>query len=286
MVRIAGCAVSDYLCIDLRAALFRMLQLLKYENAGALAHDETVPVFIKRNRSPQRIFRLGKCGQCRKACHADRRNCALRAACHTDVRVVVLNCAEGIANAVRSCRTRRYHAGTFSFRAECNRNVSRRHVRNHHRNGKRVDAGRISGINFGFRLLACIQITDAGAHQNADAERIFILHGNAGICKRFFCCRNGILGESSHSSCRLEIHAFFCHEAFDLACQMYFIFCCIKFRNRSDSAGSLADAVPEFLHGISNRGYRTQPCDDYSSLHSNSPFLRSPCRRRSESPVR
>ena len=141
-------------------------------------------------------------------------------------------------------------------------------------------------INFGFRLLACIQITDAGAHQNADAERIFILHGNAGICKRFFCCRNGILGESSHSSCRLEIHAFFCHEAFDLACQMYFIFCCIKFRNRSDSAGSLADAVPEFLHGISNRGYRTQPCDDYSSLHSNSPFLRSPCRRRSESPVR
>ena len=141
-------------------------------------------------------------------------------------------------------------------------------------------------INFGFRLLACIQITDAGTHQNADAERIFILHGNAGICKRFFCCRNGILGESSHSSCRLEIHAFFCHEAFDLACQMYFIFCCIKFRNRSDSAGSLADAVPEFLHGISNRGYRTQPCDDYSSLHSNSPFLRSPCRRRSESPVR
>lgn len=59
-------AVSDYLCIDLRAALFRVLQLLKYENAGALAHDETVPVLIKWNRSPQRIFRLGKCGQCEK----------------------------------------------------------------------------------------------------------------------------------------------------------------------------------------------------------------------------
>lgn len=89
--------------------------------------------------------------------------------------------------------------------------------------------GLISGINFGFRLLACIQITDAGAHQNADAERIFILHGNAGICKRFFCCCNGILGKGSHSSCRFEIRAL-CHEAFDLACQMYFIFCCIKFR--------------------------------------------------------
>src|SRR3546814_20222249 len=49
-MRIAGHAVADQLGMDLRAALLRVLVLLEHDDAGALAHDETVTVAIPRPR--------------------------------------------------------------------------------------------------------------------------------------------------------------------------------------------------------------------------------------------
>src|SRR3546814_17530636 len=50
-MRIAGHAVADQLGMDLRAALLRVLVLLEHDDAGALAHAETVTVAIPRPRS-------------------------------------------------------------------------------------------------------------------------------------------------------------------------------------------------------------------------------------------
>ena len=101
VMRIGGEAVTGQLAINFRAAGLRVLELFDDENAGAFAHDETVPVAIERARRALRLVvaraqRLHR-GKTGKADRDDRRFGAAR---EEDVGVAEFNHAPRFADRV------------------------------------------------------------------------------------------------------------------------------------------------------------------------------------------
>ena len=55
MEGVAGHAVAFHFAVDLRAAALGMFKLFEHDNTGALAHDETVAVFVIGSRRAMRL---------------------------------------------------------------------------------------------------------------------------------------------------------------------------------------------------------------------------------------
>ena len=56
VVGVTGGAVAHDLSVDGRVPLLSVLQLLQQQNAGALAHDEAVPLSVKGNGGPAGVL--------------------------------------------------------------------------------------------------------------------------------------------------------------------------------------------------------------------------------------
>src|SRR3546814_13572491 len=76
VIGIARHAIADDFSIDRRAAALGMLKFLKHDDAGALAHDETVAALVPRPRAGLRV--VVEAGRQRagsgKTGHAERAN--------------------------------------------------------------------------------------------------------------------------------------------------------------------------------------------------------------------
>ena len=266
MESIRCCTVANQLSIDSCASRLCMLQFFKNYDSGTFTKNKAASFFIKRNGRSCSIFCFGKSSKSSKTSYTGRTDTTLGSTCQHDFRIPILNCTECITNAVCSGCTSCHHICTFAAESQLNRNVSCRHVGDHHRNHQWIYFSRSFGEDLFIVVFYLRKASDTGSDNNAHTERIFFFHIKASILKSFFCCGHCVLTERIHTSCGSRIHMVLCVKILNLCCDLYLVICCIKFCDRSDADFSFTDSCPEILNIISNRSNGAKSGYNYSSL--------------------
>ena len=266
MESICCCTVANQLGIDSCASCLCMLQFLKNYDSGTFTENKTASFFIKRNGRSCSIFGLCQCGKCCKSSHACRTDTAFGSTCKHNFSIAILDRTECITDTVSSGCTSCHHICTFAAESQLNRNVSCRHVGNHHRNHQWIYFSRSLGEDFFIVVFYLRKTSDTRTNNNTHTERILFFHIKASILKSFFCCCHCILAEWIHTSCGSRIHMVFCIKILNLCSDLYLVICCIKFCDRSDADFSFTDSCPEILNIISNRSNGAKSGYNYSSL--------------------
>ena len=108
-----------------------------------------------------------------------------------------------------------------------------------------------------------VDAADAGAEINADARRI-----NGADDTAFFHSLSGSsdseLGETVAAQDFLLRHIIARLKIFDFAGDFCFVVCCIKKRDRRNTAHAVHEIVPGFFEGIADRGDNADPCHNHS----------------------
>mmetsp|Transcript_41091 Transcript_41091/g.110369 ORF Transcript_41091/g.110369 Transcript_41091/m.110369 type:complete len:315 (-) Transcript_41091:453-1397(-) len=111
VVRVGGVRAARVLGVDLRAARLRVLQGLQAQDAGTLAHDETVAALVPRAGSPLWLVVARGQGLARvESGDACARHGSLGAACEDKVAFPALDVASSRGNAIIACRACRDHS--------------------------------------------------------------------------------------------------------------------------------------------------------------------------------
>ena len=161
MEGVSGGPIAHQLRIDPRAPRKCMLKLLQYHHACALAQYKTAPVFVKGNGRPSRVCLFCQSRQRLEACHAGGADTALRTACQHDIRVIVLDSPERVADAVGSGRAGCHHIGAFSAQSQLDGDIACCHIGNHFRHHQGRYPLYIPLQDFCVLALHCLQGADA-----------------------------------------------------------------------------------------------------------------------------
>ena len=176
MVCVAGGPVTGKFRIYFRASGPRVFQFFQNHHAGSLSHHKAVPLFVKRNGSPQRVRAVGQSGQGGKTCHADGRDGALGASGQHHVGIPALDTAERFPDGVGSGGAGGDHIDALSLQPELDADVSGRHIADHHGNQHRVHAARPSGEQPLVLPLDGLEAADSGTNADSDPEGILLFH--------------------------------------------------------------------------------------------------------------
>jgi hypothetical protein len=173
VVGVAAHTDPHYFGQDLRAAAPGVLQLLDEQQAGTLTQHETVPFQVERARSPLRFVVAARQRlEGAESGQRHRRHRRLRPTGDHGVRHSGLDQQTGVRDCVGARGASRYGGVIRSLEAVCDRNVPRRHVRNHIWNKKRTDA---AGSPFEFELVLGLERdepADARTDDHPDAVSV------------------------------------------------------------------------------------------------------------------
>ena len=120
----------------------RQLQFFQHHNSCSFSHHKAVSFFIKRNGGSVRIFTGRQGGQRGKTGYSNGADAGFSTSRHHHVRFPILNGTERLSDGMCASGAGGYHVDTFSFQAELDGNVSRRHIADHQRNQKGVHPAR------------------------------------------------------------------------------------------------------------------------------------------------
>ena len=175
---VARKAVTHYFGVDLRAARLGVLHFFKHEDAGALAHHETVAVLVIGTRGLRRavVEMRGQRAAAHKGGDAQTANRRLRAACNHHVRITPLNEAAGVANGVRARGAGRHHGVVRTLETVTDGNLTGGQIDQERGNHERADPARSAFLQLQRRVIDGLETANAGADQNTGAQtRFFIL---------------------------------------------------------------------------------------------------------------
>ena len=266
---VAGVAVAGQFGVDVRAALKRVLVLLKHHDARALAHDEAAAALVEGQGCRIGIRGLGQRLTVGEAAHRQRIDGGLAAARDDRVGIAVMDRAIGLADGVGGSGAGRHHRKARALAAKANGDVARSDVGNHHRHEQRRNAGGTALEELVALREDRADAADAAAHIHAQALGIHLaLDAAVGNCLNGR--RHGVLGEEIHAprvaagdSVLLGI------KFLDLCCHGNLGVGRIKARNLADTAPAVFQALEDRLNITADGRDRAHAGND-NSVHSTS----------------
>ena len=252
-----------------------MCQALEHQNTGALAHDKAAALFVKRTARLLRILLQRERMHIRKTGNCHRRDARLGAACDRRIQITVADGAHRLADCLRTGCTGTDRRIALTLEAERHRDMRRRHIRNHHRNGKRGDTARSLVQQFLMLGLKHLQAADARADERADAERIDAALHQAGLLHRFLCRRQRKLAVAVHMRRFLLIQKSQRIKIGDFTGDRRFVSGGVKRCDRLDAVSAVFQSVPVCRYGIAQRRHRTHS-GKYNSFHPVPPHSAMP----------
>src|SRR5438067_923293 len=161
--------ITGQLAVDARAALFRMLQFLDDQDAGALTRDEAVALLVER---PRRLVRcvvpLAEGPRRGEPGDAEQRDGRFRSARDHHVHVAMLDVAHRLADGVIARRTRRDGCEVHPRRAVANGDLPAGEIHDDRRNEEWVHAPVTLVDRREMRLLERREPSHSAADDDAD----------------------------------------------------------------------------------------------------------------------
>ncbi len=153
-----------------------------------------------------------------------------------------------------------------SFETMFDRDIPGGNVRYEHRDKERRDSSRSALHVRSEDVVVGDHAPDPRAEDDADAIRVDLLGGNAGIGNCLICCDHGILGERVHTLERFPIHVVGGVKPLQLARKVGIIRGGVEIRDGSCAAFPCQEGLPEVSRIQADRRKSSDPCDDNSAF--------------------
>ena len=187
MIGISTDPIAHQLGVNLRAALFGVLQFLDHHHPGAFAHDKTIAAAVE---GAGRAFRLiipgGKSLHIAKTGIPHGQDGGFRAPAEEGIGIAEFDHAPGFPDIVIAGGTGRHDHHVGTMQAMLHADDAAADVADHHRDGERTDPVRPLREEIGVLLLMGGQPTDATADHDAETGGIDLAEIHPGIIQGHF----------------------------------------------------------------------------------------------------
>ena len=275
VVSVACGAVAAEFSVDLSSSRLRVFVFFKDHRAGALADDESASVLMERQAGPVHIVGLVQRAHLDEAGNAGSGDRSLSTAGDHHVSVSVADRSQCLSQGVGPGSACGYCRQSRSLHAVADRDGSRAHVGDHHRDEvRRYESGAFGQILLEY-ILECGDAADTGAEIYAGPLRIEMAF-DAAVLDRLDGSRQTHLHVAVGSADLGLVHVLFRIEVFDFCSDLHREIRRIEQRDRTDPVLSCDQIVPKGLNIIAQRGDRAKTCYNYSSVvhNNNSPLDR------------
>ena len=270
VVGVARRTVTDDFAVNLGAAILSAFVFFQNENPGAFGDNETGAARVERQGRGVRVFGGRERFHRVETGDADFDDRRFRSAGQRDVGVTVTNRANRFADRVRAGRASGNRRERGAAEVVTNREETRRHVRDHHRNEERRNAARALVEEFEAVRFVRFETADSGAEVNRRAVRVERAE-NVAQLNRFRRRGDRELSAAIH----LDDFGLFQPvkrvEVFHFAGETRLDARRVEARDRADSANAGFEVRPKIPNADSERRYGAHAGYNDSTVHSH-PF--------------
>src|SRR5690348_5359383 len=269
MIRIARRAIADDLRVNMGASTLRVVVVLEHDDAGAFAHHEPIARLIEGpRRCRRRVVPLRQRFHVCETADRHRRYRRLRSTRDDDIRVAILDRAEGVSDRVGARRAGGDSSVVRPLRVEAHRDEARGNVGDEHRDEEWADLARPALPIYVVLLLEALQSTDAAAEDDTDAIWIILARiGERGIGHRLRRAGQRVLRIRVGALRFLAIHVLQRIEALHLAGEAHGKLRRVELGDCRRAGDAVDDCAPSRRHVVADRRDRPETGDDDSAFH-------------------
>ena len=239
-----------------------MLELLEYEDAGGLTHDEPVSLGVERAARPLRILvPPGECPHRAEAGDADLRDPGLRPTGEHHLGPPEPDLLHGSTDRHVPGGAGRALGAERSSRPELHRDPGGAHVRDDRRNRERADTIGAADHQGLVAVLEALQTSDSGCHRRSDALGLG-LDRDPRVLLRHARSREDHLRETVHPPRLARVDPLGRIEILQLAGEVHAVVGRVEQRDRTSAALPRDEVLPERLSIVSERRHCAEPGDD------------------------